>query len=248
MPAHTSRPITALPAAVLAVLLVPGCGAAGNTPGTTDPASAGKHTPVAPLTVAQLKDAALTDADVPQVKAAMSAQEVKRQPGKFPPVSEPACRTYLDIRTGERSYARVEQLYDWKDDVYPGNSTLASYEAGAAERNFAELKKALAACRTFEAENWAGKHAVSITVEAPPPFGDEAVTLREHVPLPEGPPADKQVTVVRAGNTIATFTRLDIGRSSSFPTELIERQVARLNNVQQNAASADGPARGEGSG
>ncbi|MEU9037972.1 hypothetical protein AB0D45_24150 [Streptomyces sp. NPDC048352] len=203
---------------------------------------------MAPLTVAQLKDAALMDADVPQVKAEMNAQEVKHQPSTFPPVSEPACRTYLDISTGERSHARVEQLYDWKDDIYPGHSTLASYEAGAAERDFAELKKALAACRTFEFENWTGKHTVSITVEAPPPFGDEAVTLREHVPLRDGLAGDKQVTVVRAGNTIATFTRLDIGRSSFFPTGLIERQVGRLNNVQQNAVSADGAARGEGNG
>ncbi|MFF5705675.1 hypothetical protein ACFY7H_24790 [Streptomyces sp. NPDC012794] len=74
------------------------------------------------------------------------------------------------------------------------------------------------------------------------------MTLREHVSLSHGSAADKQVTVVRAGNTIATFTRLDIGRSSSFPTELIERQVGRLNNVQQNAVSADGAARGEGNG
>ncbi|MFB9593707.1 hypothetical protein [Streptomyces racemochromogenes] len=76
-------------------------------------------------------------------------------------------------------------------------------------------------------------------MEALPSFGDEAVTLREHVSLPDGPAADQQVTVVRAGNTLATFTRLDIGRSSSFPTELIERQVGRLNNGQQNGVSAD---------
>ncbi|MFG2621355.1 hypothetical protein ACGFXC_27440 [Streptomyces sp. NPDC048507] len=70
--------------------------------------------------------------------------------------------------------------------------------------------------------------------------------MREHTPLDGAGEADRQVTVVRKGDTIAAFSRLDIGRSSSFPPELIERQIARLDNVRKSAAGppADGPAPG----
>ncbi|MEU9033982.1 hypothetical protein AB0D45_03595 [Streptomyces sp. NPDC048352] len=91
MPAHASRPTTALTATVLGICLVPGSGApAGHASGSAAaPASAGR-TPVAPLTVAQLKDAALVDADVPQVKTGMDMQGASQEPGKFPPTTRPA--------------------------------------------------------------------------------------------------------------------------------------------------------------
>ncbi|MER6517587.1 hypothetical protein ABT246_12065 [Streptomyces sp. NPDC001553] len=221
-------------AAVIGLLAVPGCTVpTADVPrAATSSASSGEAV-VAPLTIAQLKDAALMDADVPQVNGGMDAREGDRKPREFPPVSDPVCRTYVDVRSAEKSFARVHQIYNWNDDIYPGDTTLASYEAGAAERAFKDLKKALATCRTFEFENTTGKHTMSIVMETSPAYGDEAVTLREHTTLLAGADGNNQVTVVRAGNTIATFVRFDMGRSSSFPPELINRQVGRLNNVQQ---------------
>jgi hypothetical protein len=44
---------------------------------------------------------------------------------------------------------------------------------------------------------------------------------------------NEQFTVVRAGNTIATFRKLNIGGSASFPADLVNRQVERLQNAQR---------------
>ncbi|MFD7032152.1 hypothetical protein ACFWAR_29405 [Streptomyces sp. NPDC059917] len=235
-PARSPRLSAAAGAAAVALLGASGCAAptAQAPPTTASPSAApsAAASPAAPLTADRLLDAALVDADVPQVKTPVRAEEAKREPGKFPPVADPVCRTYVDARNGEKSFARVRQVYDWKDALYPGGAVLASYEAGAAERTFADLKKALAGCRSFEAETWTGKITVSLAPEPDPRFGDEAVTLREHSTPLAGSDVSTQITVVRAGNTIATFTTMDVDRSATFPPDLIERQTARLKNAQ----------------
>jgi hypothetical protein len=44
---------------------------------------------------------------------------------------------------------------------------------------------------------------------------------------------NEQFTVVRAGNTIVTFQKLNVGDSASFPADLVSRQVERMQNAQR---------------
>ncbi|MEU2264750.1 hypothetical protein ABZ557_31830 [Streptomyces sp. NPDC019645] len=71
-------------------------------------------------------------------------------------------------------------------------------------------------------------------VEGTPQVGDEAVSFRESIPM--GPEyrgdRNEQYIVVRAGNTIAAFTRINVAGRSSFPSALVNRQVDRLSNAQ----------------
>ncbi|MCZ7417626.1 MULTISPECIES: hypothetical protein [unclassified Streptomyces] len=48
-------------------------------------------------------------------------------------------------------------------------------------------------------------------------------------------PSPRPLTVaqLRAGDTIATFSRLNVGASSPCPDELISQQVERLRNAQR---------------
>ncbi|MGW4617521.1 hypothetical protein [Streptomyces sp. NPDC004592] len=57
-------------------------------------------------------------------------------------------------------------------------------------------------------------------MEQAPDVGDDAVRFRETVPMgPENPgERNEQFTVVRAGNTIVTFQKLNVDGSASFPT------------------------------
>ncbi|AVZ71123.1 hypothetical protein SLUN_01510 [Streptomyces lunaelactis] len=75
----------------------------------------------------------------------------------------------------------------------------------------------------------------TLTMEQAPGVGDEAVRFRETIPMGPEHPGDRneQFTVVRAGNTIVTFTKLNIGGSASFRADLVNRQVERLRNAQR---------------
>lgn len=57
-------------------------------------------------------------------------------------------------------------------------------------------------------------------MEQAPDVGDDAVRFRETVPMgPENPgERNEQFTVVRAGNTIVTFQKLNVDGGASFPT------------------------------
>ncbi|MFG2621354.1 hypothetical protein ACGFXC_27435 [Streptomyces sp. NPDC048507] len=96
-----------LTAAAIAVLAASGC----TPPASSSTASDGVR--AAPLTTEQLKDAALVDADVPQVQSPMTVTEPDGRPSEFPPVADPVCRTYVEGHSGEHSFARVYQSYDW---------------------------------------------------------------------------------------------------------------------------------------
>ncbi|MFD3752089.1 hypothetical protein ACFWVT_17970 [Streptomyces cyaneofuscatus] len=190
---------------------------------------------MAPLTVAQLKSLTLKIGEVPQAREPLDVQEpLPEGSGRsFPPVSVPACRPLIDVRQGKMSSAQVFQLFNWKKNIMGGTSSLASYEGGQAERRFAELKRSLATCRHYEGEGFVGPYRATVITEAPPEFGEEAVSFREIVPMgPKAGDRNEQYVVVRTGNTIATFTELSIGKDLFFPPELIIRQVERLRNAQ----------------
>ncbi|MEV6210403.1 hypothetical protein [Kitasatospora sp. NPDC051914] len=187
--------------------------------------------------MSQLKGLAFKDGDVPQAReGAIEVHEAqpKGSGPSFPPISVPACQPLIDIRNGEGSFAHVFQIFNWKENLWGGASTLASYEDNEAKKHFAELKRALAACRSYEGEGWVGKFRATVATEAPPPVGDEALAFREIIPQGPEQPGDRneQFIVVRTGNAIVTFSMLDVGKSSSFPTELVSRQVERLRTAQ----------------
>ncbi|MYW31776.1 hypothetical protein [Streptomyces sp. SID2119] len=231
--------------AVIGLFLASGCAPAQNQksateapPATEAPSAApSAKASVAPLTVARLKSLALKIGEVPQAREPLDVQEpLPEGSGRsFPPVSVPACRPLIDVRQGKMSSAQVFQLFNWKKNIMGGSSSLASYEDGQAERRFAELKRSLATCRHYEGEGFVGPYRATVTTEAPPEFGEEAVSFREIIPMgPKAGDRNEQFVVVRTGNTIATFTELSIGKDLFFPPELITRQVERLRNAQRS--------------
>ncbi|MFJ4202116.1 hypothetical protein ACIP2Y_21110 [Streptomyces sviceus] len=76
-----------------------------------------------------------------------------------------------------------------------GSSTLASYEEDKAEQRFAELKKALATCRSYEGEGYVGPFEVKVTTEPPPQVGEEAVAFWETIPMGPEQPEDRNEQV-----------------------------------------------------
>ncbi|WP_234334810.1 hypothetical protein [Streptomyces sp. NRRL S-118] len=186
--------------------------------------------------MAQLKTLAFKSGEVPQAHEPIEVREpMPEGSGRtFPPISDPSCQPLIDARSGEGSFAHVFQTFNWKENIMGGGSTLASYEGDQAEQRFAELKRALATCRSYEGEGWVGKFKATVKTEAPPQVGDEAVAFREVMPAVEMPgDRNEQFIVVRTGNTIATFSELSVGTPLSFPAELVSRQVERLRNAQR---------------
>lgn len=226
---------------VLAVgaLVMCGCSSQQEAGASAHPSKSTASAPAhaRPLTTVQLKQLAFKEGEVPQAREGgipVTEPEPEGTGRSFPPVSDPACQTIIDISSGQGASARVFQTFNWKGDIWGGGSTLASYEDGKAEEAFAKLEQALASCRSFEGEGYGGKFKATVVVEGAPQVGDEAVSFRESIPM--GPEyrgdRNEQYIVVRAGNTIAAFTRLNVAGSSSFPSALVNRQVDRLSNAQ----------------
>jgi hypothetical protein len=44
----------------------------------------------------------------------------------------------------------ADQLFNWKNNIFPGGSTLASYDGKGAQRAYQQLKDALSSCRSFD--------------------------------------------------------------------------------------------------
>ncbi|MFF3401441.1 hypothetical protein ACFYW6_23355 [Streptomyces sp. NPDC002659] len=190
------------------------------------------------MTRAQLRALTFKDGEVPGVyKGGMEVQDPQPEAERrsFPPVSDPDCQTMLDIRSGEGASTVVFQVFNWKGDIWGGDSTLAAYEDGKAQQVFAQLKQALGSCRSYEGTGWVGKFKATLTMEQAPGVGDEAVRFHGTVPMGPDYPGDRneQFTVVRAGNTIVTFAKLNLGGGASFPADLVKRQVERLQAAQR---------------
>jgi hypothetical protein len=238
MQARTTRLTTRAVATVIGVFLASGCAPAQEPKDATGASSTipSAKAPVAPLTMAQLKDLAFKGGEVPQVHEPIGVQEPRPAGSErsFPPISVPACQPLVDIRNGEGSFAHVFQIFNWKKNIMGGSSTLASYEEDKAEQRFAELQQALATCRSYEGEGYVGPFKATVRTETPPQVGEEALAFREIIPVePEPGDRNEQFIVVRTGNTIATFSELSVGANLSFPTALIIRQVERLRTAQQ---------------
>ncbi|MEV0935123.1 hypothetical protein ACIBMX_00585 [Streptomyces phaeochromogenes] len=198
--------------------------------------TASARTSLAPLTKAQLKALTFKEREVPQVReGGIALQELATDDGEpsFPPVSNPSCEAMRDIRYGENAATVVSQVFNWEGDIYPAYSTIAAYKDGKARKVFADLERALGACRSYSGEGYTGKFKLAVKMEKDPDVGDEAVRFREIAPFRDLGDRDEQFTLVRSGNVIVTFRALNIGGSSYFPEDLIDRQVERLREAQR---------------
>jgi hypothetical protein len=232
MHARESRSVSA--AVIVTVGVLAGALALG---GCTEPApSVGGAT--VPLTTAQLKALTFKDGEVPQAYPGgidVSVPSPGRARSSYPPVSDAACQTVIDVRSGRQASAVVSQIFNWKDDVWPGGSILAAYPDGVAESAFKQLREALGSCRSYVASSSVGTFEVRLTLEPSPRVGDDAVGFHELVPMTAGSDRDRDehFVVVRAGSTIVTFTTLNSDTGSSFPPDLIDKQVRRLQDAQR---------------
>ncbi|GGS32547.1 hypothetical protein GCM10010269_83370 [Streptomyces humidus] len=234
------RPISAVGLVVAGFLMASGCSTGSDAPpDSVGPrATASEKAVAAPLTRAELRTLTFKDGEVAGApEGGLSVRDLEPEKGQrsFPPVANRACQTMLDIRNGERASVVVLQIFNWKGDIWGGGSTLAAYEDGKAKQAFTQLKQALASCRSYEGTGWVGKFKARLTMEQAPGVGDEAVRFHETIPMGPEQPGDRkeQFTVVRAGNTIVTFQKLNVGGSASFPDDLVSRQVERLQNAQR---------------
>ncbi|MFE5596641.1 hypothetical protein [Streptomyces sp. NPDC056549] len=148
----------------------------------------------------------------------------------------PECREILDAVNGQRIPAPrlAFQPFTWTGDRYGGSSLLASYEGSGAKEAFATVREGLKACRYFERQSPAGLYKGTLNVLAAPEVGEEVVRFEIAAPLKLGPSVT-EYTVVRAGSTVVSFSKLSVaGRDvRAFPAALITEQVTRLQEAQQ---------------
>lgn len=228
MRAHRHRLTSAAGAAAIGVLLAAGCSPAQK------PEAAAKAPAPKPLTTAQFAQAALKESEVPRVAGPVPVQEPDSGGRTLPPVSDPACQPLIDIVDGKSSHAHVFQIFNWRDNIMGGSSTLASFEEGEAEERFAEVKKAVTTCRAYEGESHMGPIRTTVRPERAPKAGDETAAFRSITPLgPKAGDNNKHTVVVRTGNTIATFSELSMGTDRHFPTALITLQADHLRDAQR---------------
>ncbi|MFD5497837.1 hypothetical protein ACFWH4_34330 [Streptomyces sp. NPDC127091] len=221
---------------LLAAAALTGCSTADDTA----TAAGDKGPPISataraqPLSEAELRALTFREADLPEARPGSIPVQDRSDPAghpSFKPVSDPDCQTVHDIRYATTASAVVKQVINWKDRVYPGGVTLASYDEGEAERFFAELKRAVGSCHTYQGDGWTGAHTSTMKAQKAPEAGDEAVQFREYSTVELGE-RDELFIVVRTGSVIATYTSLDIGRTPAFPTEPIIKQAERTRDAQ----------------
>ncbi|MEU4064110.1 hypothetical protein AB0F25_17035 [Streptomyces wedmorensis] len=235
MTALTERWIPASTAMVAAALVLSGCSdAEADRPAGASVTAAASRSPEPPLTKEQLKLLAFKDGEVPQAHSA-PVQDPGPKSGqkRFPPVSDASCQRALDVLGSETASAFVFQIFNWKENIMGGDSTLASYEGTKAQDAFRQLQESLRTCKSFTGVGWTGKYKAKITVEQAPDVGDEALSFHLTMPLPDGGGLrDEHHVFVRTGNVTASFQELNVDRKAEFPLDLVKKQVDRLASAQ----------------
>lgn len=232
--ALTKRWISVNTAIAAGVLVVSGCSAAeGNGTSASPTTAKPSRTSSPPLTAEQLKALALKANEVPRAHSVPIQDPVpKSEQRTFPPVSDASCQTALDVLGGKTASAVVIQIFNWKGDIWPGGSTLASYEGEKAQTAFRQLQDSLETCRSFTGVGWTGKFHARIVVDKAPDVGDEALSFHQLSQLPDGGGLrDAHHVFVRVGNTTADFEKLNVGDKAQFPLALVEKQVDRLSSA-----------------
>lgn len=233
----TKRRIRASAALVAGALAASGCSAAQEHRSTASPtAAASSGAPGPALTAEQLKGLAFKDGEVPAAHSTPVQDPAPKGERKtFPPVSDASCQKALDVLGSKTASAFVFQLFNWKENVMGGDSTLASYEGAKAQDAFRQLEDSLKTCKSFTGVGWTGKFTTTVTVERAPAVGDEALSFHLTSPLRDGGGLrDEHHVFVRTGNITASFQELSVGRKAEFPLELIKKQVDRLSSAQRS--------------
>ncbi|MGW7409709.1 hypothetical protein ACWGI9_39460 [Streptomyces sp. NPDC054833] len=237
MAALTKRWILVNTVLVAGALVVSGCSAAEKSRSSTSPRTAmPSRTSRPPLTAEQLKALALKASEVPGAHSAPIQDPVpKSEQRTFPPVSDASCQTARDVLGADTASAVVNQIFNWKGDIWGGGSTLASYEGTKAQAAFSRLQDSLKTCRSFTGVGWTGKFSARITVDKAPDVGDGALSFHERSQLPDGGGLrDEHHVFVRVGNTTADFEKLNVRAKAKFPLALVEKQVDRLSSAQHD--------------
>ncbi|MFE3020628.1 hypothetical protein [Streptomyces sp. NPDC059256] len=235
-------------AVLMAAVAVSGCSTGDAKQGRTDAPDTGTQAaarvPAAPLTADRLAELTLRKGEVPDLMSDQAPPVQELPPGKerqpFPPVSEPECHPLIDVLQGKEAVAVVSQSFQWADSA-GGGTTISAYRSPEeARRAFTRLEKAAAECRSYEGEGWTGRFWTTVTTEEPLKLGDQAVSLRQSMPMsteamPVRPGTAGAVdhtsyrTAVRTGAVIAVFHNAQ----EAFPRQLIATQVRRLHTAQQ---------------
>ncbi|MFF5633608.1 hypothetical protein [Streptomyces sp. NPDC012825] len=214
------------------------CAAEPSAPASPAAGAATTATPapeeaVRRLTPEQLVAAALTAEAVSGSYAnPVSVLERGDDDPEVEPPSEPACVPSLDALGARSAPGAAGQTFNWKGDVYGGETVLASYEGTGAQEAFAAVGEGLKTCRYYE-QGRAGLYKGAVTLGAAPGVGDESARFEISAPSEAGPHVT-EYTVVRVGNTVAAFSKLSVAGHTvrSFPDGLIAKQADRLRQAQ----------------
>ncbi len=247
--------------AAVAVLLVvaSGCGGSGGgggakgggrasgsatSPGATATASAAARPAALPvptftapavITEQQLKSLTFKEGATPGTYG-MPVTGLKEDEAKVSPssVTPAACQDVRDIVYGRAAPTGVDQLINWKSDIYPGDTTLAAYPRKGAQELFRILNADLPLCHALSGVDFGGNAFTNRIVALPAPHvGDEAVRFQEVAKLSGKDVRYTDTVVVRVGDVIAEFDMVDTGRQTPFPPGLIAEQVRRLASAQR---------------
>jgi hypothetical protein len=214
------------------VLFVAGCTEANEVDGPERGATTVAPATGRTLSVEELEALTLPDEQVP---ASYTNPVVVVTPGghsAHEPVSEASCETVLDTVRAEGARASVFQTFNWKGDIWGGNSTLATFGPGQAGATFDELSSALRECTSFVSDTYVGVSTFTVEVTQGPRYGDESVSFHIRTHVERGDIRDEEHTFVRVGLATAHFEKLFVGRDARFPPSLIRLQVERLRKGQ----------------
>lgn len=149
-------------------------------------------------------------------------------------VTPMACQDVKEITEGKAATVGVQQLINWKADVFPGSTTLAAYPPDGAKSLFRALEADLPLCRSLSGVDYGGnKFTNRIVVVPAPTVGDQAVRFQEVADVGDGHLRYTENIVVRIGDTIAAFTMVDVDRQTPFPPSLVAQQIQRLATAQR---------------
>lgn len=154
--------------------------------------------------------------------------------GDLPRIEPAECQpVYANTQQGAsayRQYARTEALITGDDDYV--ESGLIAYGAGDARKALADLRGALAHCKSFTMPLDRTEHFEHPRVLPDPHLGDEAVeyTITQKIDGDEGViRAPFRHLVVRKGSVIAWFRVHGFpGETPELPSNVIDAQVAKL--------------------
>ena len=186
----------------------------------------------------ELRSAALTTQDVPGADSVNFLDPVPASEETFPPVSVASCQTLIDTTNAEGASATVRSIFNWEGDIWPGSSTLASYDGDGSARAFRKLRRALKGCESYTAVTNVGEVKAEVEVEKAPEMGDEALAYRTTIPVDLPDSTENRLgntlyVCVRVGTSVAVFDKISFEGDAEFPRQLIEEQTDRLRKAQQ---------------